>query len=197
MVLGGDCSLLLGPGLVAHESDRRIGLVYLDGSSDLRHPGNSDTVGAAAGEVLAHVTGRGQIGGRYFADSDVTVLGIRDYDDYLAEMTEAGIAFRTAPDIRGHGAAETAAWVLGRHGAFWLHLDVDVLDPSVLSAVDSPDPGGLSAREFVELVTPLAGHPSCVGLDLAIYDPDLDQDGSQGDLVAELLVQVLAGRTTG
>ena len=62
----------------------RIGLVFVDGHSDFRHPGNASYVGAAAGEDLALVTGRGQadlaaIEGRrpYFRDIDVVVLGIR------------------------------------------------------------------------------------------------------------------------
>jgi arginase len=38
----------------------RCGLAFIDGHSDLRHVGNSAGVGAAPGEDLALVTGRGQ-----------------------------------------------------------------------------------------------------------------------------------------
>ncbi len=203
VVLGGDCSLLLGPAIASHRREGRIGLVYLDGSSDLRHPGNSETVGAAAGEALALTSGRGQAdvttGKALYSDGDIVVLGIRDYDDHLAEMTAVGIAYRTAPDIRSRGASETADWVRSTldhlHG-YWLHLDVDVLDPSVLTAVDSPDPGGLLAEELVDLVTPIVADPRCLGVDYTIFDPDLDSDGSQTALAADLLVRSLTSRST-
>src|SRR6185436_16275263 len=88
VVLGGDCSILLGAGLAmrrrSSDLDGPIGLVFVDGHSDFRYPGNSSYVGAAAGEVLALVSGRGDpsltsIDGLkpYFRDIDVVVLGIR------------------------------------------------------------------------------------------------------------------------
>jgi arginase family enzyme len=58
LVLGGDCSILIGNKLAL--ADRgRFGLAFIDGHSDFRHLGNSEAVGAAAGEDLAIVTGRG------------------------------------------------------------------------------------------------------------------------------------------
>ncbi|RSS72831.1 arginase family protein, partial [Streptomyces sp. WAC05292] len=60
---------------------------------------------------------------------------------------------------------------------FWVHLDADVLDPSVMPAVDSPDPGGLFPGELADLLRVLIGSPRCVGLNVTIYDPDLDPDG--------------------
>ncbi|HVK24442.1 MAG TPA: arginase family protein [Actinokineospora sp.] len=201
LVLGGDCSLLLGPALFAATDPRRVGLVYLDGSADLRHPGNSAHVGAAGGEALALVTGRGQAdlttGAPLFADEDVVVLGIRDYDEEIPDLEAAGIAFRHTPAIRAAGAAASAEWTrstLSAVDAYWVHLDVDVLDPTVLDAVDAPDPGGLFADELVELVRPLVSAPECLGMDLTIFDPDLDPDGRQARLVADLVVRLLESR---
>jgi arginase len=59
LVLGGDCSILLGAALALNRRGR-YGLAFLDGHSDFRHLGNARAVGAAAGEDLALVTGRGQ-----------------------------------------------------------------------------------------------------------------------------------------
>src|SRR5258705_203705 len=85
LVLGGDCSIALGSALamrrLGEELGGPIGLVYVDAHSDFRHPGNAEVVGAAAGEALALVTGRGQpdlaaIEQRrpYVRDRDVVVL---------------------------------------------------------------------------------------------------------------------------
>ena len=58
LVLGGDCSILVGS-MLALRRIGRFGLVFVDGHLDFRHPGNSARLGAAAGEDLALVTGRG------------------------------------------------------------------------------------------------------------------------------------------
>ncbi|MGY5132621.1 arginase family protein, partial [Streptomyces nigrescens] len=90
VVLGGDCSILLGAVLALRRLGR-YGVAYLDGHGDFRHPGNtavSGPVGAAAGEGVAQITGRGQedltdLDGLrpYVRDEDVCVLGIRDADE--------------------------------------------------------------------------------------------------------------------
>src|SRR5215216_2885567 len=102
VVLGGDCSILLGSALATRRrgasAGGHVGLVYVDGHSDFRHPGNASYVGAAAGEDLALVTGRGQadlaaIERRrpYYRDVDVVVMGIRAQDEYRLDLQAAGI----------------------------------------------------------------------------------------------------------
>src|SRR5262249_15112203 len=91
VVLGGDCSVLIGNQLGLRRRGR-FGLVFIDGHSDFRHLGNSEYVGSAAGEDLAIVTGRGgalaTIEGRapLVRDEDVVVLGVRDRDPWLEEI---------------------------------------------------------------------------------------------------------------
>ncbi|MFF4397393.1 arginase family protein [Streptomyces sp. NPDC001480] len=203
VVLGGDCSIQLGASLALRRAGR-YGIAVIDGSADFRHPGNSDRVGAAGGEELALATGRGQAdltdleGLRpYVRESDVQVLGIRDYDTERAELTDSGIASATVGEIRELGARQTAGAALRTLEApaldgFWVHLDADVLDPSVMPAVDSPDDGGLLPEELAPLLRTLVGSHRCVGLNVTIYDPDLDPDGSCAVLLADLLVSALA-----
>jgi arginase len=92
-------------------------------------------------------------------------------------------------------AVRTALERLTRPGlvGFWIHLDADVLDPTVMPAVDSPDPGGLSLDTVAELLLPLVRHPKSLGLELTIYDPGLDPDGSCARRLAALLECVLVG----
>jgi arginase len=204
VVLGGDCSILLGSALALRRLGR-YGLAFLDGHSDFRHPGNASAVGAAAGEDLALVTGRGQPDltdiehlRPYVRDEDVAVLGIRDDDEARAEMAELKIHHVAVEDIRQDGAEAVAGAACRRLESadldgFWTHLDADVLDPSVLPAVDSPDPDGLAVAEVRALLRRLAGSPHCVGLQLTVYDPDLDPDLTGAALLADLLAYGLTG----
>ncbi|MCX4528911.1 MULTISPECIES: arginase family protein [unclassified Streptomyces] len=206
VVLGGDCSIQLGASLAMRRLGR-YGLAAIDGSADFRHPGNeavNGPVGAAGGEELALATGRGQAdltdleGLRpYLRDQDVRLFGLRDGDEDLPELRAAGMTAATVGDIRARGAAQVARAALdGLHppdtAGFWVHLDADVLDPAVMPAVDSPDPGGLLPGELAELLAVLVGSPRCVGLNVTIYDPDLDPDLRAGALLADLVAGALA-----
>jgi arginase len=75
---------------------------------------------------------------------------------------------------------------------FWVDLDADVLDPAVMSAVDSPDDGGLLPDELGPLLRTLVRSPRCVGLNVTVYAPDLDPDGTAGARLADLLVAAFA-----
>jgi arginase len=202
LVLGGDCSILLGSALYLARLRKRdelpYGLVYIDGHSDFRHPGNASYVGAAAGEDLALATGRGQPdltdmeGLRpYVRDEHVVLLGIRAQDEYRLDLQAAGVSFRAVPQVRGDGAGKTAQW--GREHladcmGFWLHLDVDVLDPAVMPAVDAPDEGGIAYAELEMLISNLVSSPDCIGMEVTVFDPDYDPDGAYArELVGSLV----------
>jgi arginase len=211
LVLGGDCSVLLGAALAMHRHGERVGgrvgLVFIDGHSDFRHPGNAPYVGAAAGEDLALVTGRGQadltgIEGRrpYFRDVDVIVLGIREHDDYRLDLQAAGIQYRAVPALRAEGPARTAQWAreeLADCVGFWVHVDVDVLDPAVMPAVDAPDPGGIAYAELEALLAGLVAAPRCLGMELTVFDPDYDPDGTYAGEVVATITAGLAPLLTG
>ncbi|MFJ3582618.1 arginase family protein [Streptomyces sp. NPDC090127] len=206
VVLGGDCSIQLGASLALRRIGR-YGLAVIDASPDFRHPGNSDRVGAAGGEELALATGRGQRDltdldglGPYLLEEDVRLFGIRDayHDDpELVELRALKVPVVTVADLRAWGPADLAAATVTAFGApaldgFWVHLDADVLDPSVMPAVDSPDPDGLLPDELAPLLRTLLRSERCVGLNVTIYDPDLDPDGTAGALLTDLVVAAFA-----
>jgi arginase len=187
VVLGGDCSILLG-NMLALRRRGRYGLVFVDGHSDFRHPGNSDAVGSAAGEDLALVTGRGDALANLedrcplVRESDVFVIGVRSGDGALGELNALGIAVRTADDVRRDGAATVAREALAHFDGdeldgFWIHCDVDALDAAVMPAVDTPEPGGLEVQQLSELLRALLADGRAGGLEITIFDPDLDEDG--------------------
>ena len=57
--------------------------------------------------------------------------------------------------------------------------------------MDSPQPGGLSRNELIEMLKVLLASRLAAGMEVTIFDPDLDPDGSiasafTDDLVADL-----------
>jgi arginase len=193
LVLGGDCSIMIG-NLLALRRCGRFGLVFLDAHSDFRHPGNAEAIGAAAGEDLAIVTGRGDARlvnlenlGPYVRDEDVHVVGVRANDGYLTELRDRGIRSVTSNEVKTAGpdkAAADALTIVTRHTeGFWIHLDFDVVDAAEMPAADCPEADGLSFATLAEFLRPLIGSPKCMGMELTIYDPDLDPDGEIADKI--------------
>jgi len=187
VVLGGDCSILLGAG-VALKRRGRFGLAFVDGHLDFRNLEWAPAVGAVAGEDLAVVTGRAEAPladieglGPYFAEEDVVALGEREGDaDEHRALAATAITVRDLASLRRDGP-------LLPHRPYWIHVDADVLD---ISAVDSPAPGGLSYGELTGLVRELL--PGAVGLQVTVYDPSLDADGSQARALTDCLVAAFA-----
>lgn len=196
LVLGGDCSLLMGAGLALARRAPH-GLVHIDGHSDFRHPGNSDECMNLAGEDLAAAVGRhwpavadidGQ--GPYFDARHVAHIGCRGDDEHLTEIQGTLGAVIPAQHVRRHGVDTCADLARRAAGSapgpgYWLHLDVDVLDPTDMPAVDSPAPEGMEPDEVSMLLAALA--PGAVGVQVTVFDPDLDPDHRYAQLLTEIL----------
>ena len=205
LVLGGDCSILLGS-MLALRRVGRFGLVFVDGHLDFRHPGNSARLGAVAGEDLALVTGRGSerltnIGGPgpLVRDEDVVALGEReDYPEWR-DIHGTEITVWDLPRLRElgfAGAAERAVEKLRANGVegFWVHLDADVLDDALMPAVDSRQPGGMSYAELVQLLRPLLRSGLAVGMEITIFDPELDPTGEIAEAFTAAVVEAFSGK---
>lgn len=90
------------------------------------------------------------------------------------------------------GSAHQAVKSLLKWGlyGFWIHLDADVLDDSIMPAVDYRLEGGLSFSELSELLKILVGSGRAVGMDITIFNPNLDLDGS---IAREFISSIVKG----
>lgn len=199
LVLGGDCSLVVAAGL-ASRATGGAGLVHIDGHTDFRHPGNSASFGSLAGEDLAAAVGMHlpEIAdidglGPYFDPAATAHIGCREDDAELVEVTQRIALTVPAGQVVARGAGEAASRVLVEPRlarGFWVQIDVDVLDPAHMPAVDSPDPGGISPDDLIGLLRELA--PRAWGAAVTVFDPDLDPTGSHARRVAAILEEGLA-----
>lgn len=198
VVLGGDCSILLGSGL-ALKRKGRYGLIFVDGHTDFPFPRHVDRFKAhgltAAGLDLGLATGHGPVqltnldgAGPFFLDKDVVAIGYRYWGDEanydLSAWSDSAMHKLPLDTIRKSGMGHAARRALADLAdpaleGIWVHLDADVLDPRVMPAVDSPeDAGGMSFEELESLMSELVRSPRVIGLEFTIFDPDLDRDGT-------------------
>src|SRR5437867_1151491 len=72
----------------------------------------------------------------------------------------------------------------------YLTIDIDGLDPSLVSATGTPEPGGLGWYEAIGLIRTLAKKRRVVGMDLTEYS-DVDGQNASAFLCAELIYKTL------
>ncbi len=203
LVLGGDCSILLGCALALRRRGR-FGLVFIDAHPDMLTPETSQS-GGAAGMDLALATGRGpdllaNLEGRgpLIADEHAVVIGCRVADAVTESeprsVRESSIRVHDRDALRRQGLDHVIHQTLEqltRSGVegFWIHLDADVLDPEVMPAVDSPEPDGLDYSEVAALLRGLLESPLAVGMEVTIYDPEADPTGEYARRLARSLAE--------
>ena len=201
LVLGGDCSILLGC-LAGARRRGRVGLLFLDGHADFYQP-EAEPTGEAASMELGFATGRGPSlltdidgPGPLVCDSDVVVVGHRDHAvaarDGSRPLARSIAAFELGA-VRSLGATGTARRAVAEPTRpFWIHLDVDVLDDRLMPAVDHRVPGGLGWEELEVILGAALKSGQAVGLDVTIMNPRLDPNRSLARELREFLSRVLA-----
>lgn len=211
VVVGGDCSILLGC-LAGARRGGRCGLVHVDGHRDFFHPGNYDAgsrLGSAAGMDLALATGRGELllthwpvaGSPLVTDDDVIQIGDREPAETGPGPLGLPMVQLTIHDVLRAGIGKAADHAIGhlRHRGLdrvWLHVDLDVLDSGALPAVDTPGQPGLTFDQLGQLLARLIGTGRIAGLDVTIYDPELDPDGEYAPQIVDCLASALAALTS-
>jgi arginase len=208
LVLGGDCSIVIG-NLLALRRMGRYGLFFIDGHADFYQPEASPT-GEVADMDLAIVSGRGanilaNIDGLnpLVRDQDIVLFGNRDAEQAKSygsqDVGETTINVFDLDRIQEIGIAKSASEAIrqlvksGTQG-FWIHLDVDVLNDKYMPAVDYRLSGGLGFEDVSRLLQILLGSGKAVGMDITIFNPKLDPDGSIARRLVSSLSAGLAGK---
>lgn len=204
VILGGDCSIVLGPTLALRRRGR-YGLLFIDGHADFYQP-EVNPNGEAASMDLAFATGHGpklltDLEGRgpLVQDEDAVAFAFRDEDEqaeYGSQPLPPELRAFDLATVRRMGieaAAGAAVEHLTRDGleGFFIHLDADSLSDDIMPAVDYRTPDGLSWEELKTTLQIALGSGKAVGLEVAIYNPNLDKDGSAGRGLAEVLIAAL------
>ena len=204
VVLGGDCTILLGS-MLALRRRGRYGLLFIDGNADFFQP-EAEPNGEGASMDLAWVTGHGpelltNIEDRFplVRAEDAVAFGYRDHQDqeeFGSQPLPPDLCVYDFPKVRALGverAAHEATEHLARSDldGFFIHLDADVLDDAIMPAVDFRVPGGLSWDDLKRVLRIALDSGKAVGLDVTIYNPRLDSDGKAGQGLANVLAEAL------
>ncbi len=179
ILVGGDHSVSIGAFLALEERQENLTILHLDAHADLREeyqgtPYSHACVMARARERFPAV----QIGIRSLSDPE--------YARIQRERLPVFPASRLREDREG--LVRDALAILGPR--LYLTIDLDCLDPSILPATGTPEPGGFLWEEILWLIRTLTHDREVVGFDIVELSP-LPGFRAPDFLAAKLLYKVL------
>ena len=121
-------------------------------------------------------------------------IGIRGAAEYLWEFScESGMSVIHAEEISAMGMPaiiEKARQVVG-DGPTYLSFDIDSLDPAFAPGTGTPEIGGMTTREVLELLRGLQG-VNLVGGDVVEVAPQYDATTNTAQAGAQVLFEILS-----
>jgi arginase len=202
LILAGNCSSALGTvsgvraGAPNDSSD--VGVIWLDAHADFNTP-ETTTSGFLDGTSLAALTGRcwhaltASIPGfRPVSDANVVLVGARDLDLAEEEALSRSRVTRVAAsalETRGAAAAldDALTALAQRVSRVYLHIDLDVHEPSEAQANQYAVPGGLRPATVRDLVRVVADRFELAAVALTAYDPAYDPENRMLGVGLELI----------
>lgn len=151
LTIGGDCGVELAPIRAALERyGDGLAVAWFDAHPDLNTPETSRT-GAYHAMVLRALMGEGDPAliatSPALKPDKVALTDARAADAAEKEAIDRGLGVRTAdPAAALRGAPH-----------LYVHVDVDVLDPSEFGGLNMPEAGGLTISELVSALDALSG----------------------------------------
>ncbi len=183
--VGGDHSITSSI-LKAVGEKQPVGMIHIDA--------HCDTAGPYEGAKFQH-------GGPFrlavldgVLDPERTIqIGIRGGAEYLWEFSyESGMTVIHAEELPGIGIPaliERARQVVGT-GPTYLSFDIDSVDPGFAPGTGTPEVGGLTPREVLELLRGLRGL-NFVGGDVVEVAPQYDSTTNTAHIAAQVLFTIL------
>lgn len=201
LVLSGNCATAVGTMAGTGCSDTAV--VWLDCHGDLNTPDSSPS-GFFDGMVLTMLMGdswkrlaAGVPGFRAVPHERVALVGVRDLDSREEAYLEAtGLPLVDVATLRREGAEAALEAALARvsegtDGAY-LHLDLDVLDPSVARINSYQTPDGLSVEEVEAVIHAVAARLPLKSAAVTSYDAEHDPVGRGGEAALRLINALIA-----
>jgi arginase len=197
--LGGECGLILGSAAGLKQNlAGRPGLLWIDAHGDFNTPETTQS-GFIGGMPLAFVCGRGPKFNSeienlrpLIREKSVVHVGGRDFDPLESNaMKTSQMKLYSPSNIRTKGISKTAAeiadYLVDQSDWIICHFDIDALDPSIVSAVNFPSPGGLSLEDVRILVGAVNQTGRLRVFNLAGYSSVLDKDKTSGRILIDLI----------
>lgn len=178
VMLGGEHSLSLGSVRAFQQVFPKLSVLQLDAHADLRdeYLGSKFNQACVMRRILelCPIT---QVGVRSLSQEEKWFLDTNNMTPFLMSDLEplADVEERVAASLKDD---------------VYVTIDADVFDPSIMSAVGSPEPGGMHWRQVLSLLKYVALHKRIVGFDVMEFCPQ-EGPSSCAFLLAKLAYKLI------
>ncbi|GLZ32734.1 arginase [Lentzea sp. NBRC 105346] len=153
LTIGGDCGVELAPLAFARRRfGHKLAVAWFDAHGDLNTPSTSPS-GAFHGMVLAAAMGLGDpsfvLSPRV---SRVALIGARSFDPFERRQIWEGRVRHVTPAAARLAGVVSSCVLETEAEAVYLHVDLDVLDPSSFDGARFRSPGGMSIESVVSAI---------------------------------------------
>ena len=159
VMLGGEHSITLGAIRAARKRYSKLSVLHLDAHADMRE--------SYQGSPYSHAC----IGRRMRELCPVVQAGIRS----MSIEEAAFIRKRNVPVFSAAAIHKDRTWVskVLRHLSkdVFISVDLDALDPSVMPATGTPEPGGITWHDLLDLIREVCRKRHVVGFDIVELAP--------------------------
>ena len=203
LIIGGEDSVIMG---IIEGFQRtlgpRIGLVYMDAHGDFNTPETTPS-GLIGGMNVAITAGRGskelvEMFGHspLLPEENIVLYGTRELDAMEEKaLTKSKVKVYMREKIREVGVERAVKKILhdleSRCDKVYVHVDLDVLDETAMSAQSYPVGDGLSMGEFQETLQGLVRSGRLCGMSIMVFNAAKDPEGVEARKVVRLIADVL------
>ena len=178
-VLGGEHSVTIGSAMAHQKYYPDTTVLYLDAHADLRSEYMGTQWGHASGARRIHETG------------PLVLAGVRSLSYEEKQYIDSNSVFCVfwPPKTDSH----VAEIINNLSKNVYVTVDLDVLDPSMMSAVGTPEPGGMDWYQMLALLKRISEERNIVGFDVSELSPT--EGSASCAYIASKLVYKLIGYT--
>jgi len=178
VMLGGEHSISLGAVRAFREHFPRLSVLQLDAHADLRD------------EYMGTRYGQACVMRRIMEICPVCQAGIRSLSREEKQfLTQNGLAPLYMSDLATTASA-LQRMVDALTDDVYVTIDADVLDPSIMPAVGTPEPDGMTWRQILEVIEAVALRKHIVGFDIVEFCPS-QGPGSCAFMLAKLAYRII------
>jgi agmatinase len=150
---------------------KKIGVIHFDSHSDI--------FDVYDGHKWSHACTQMRAIEQLDEPSDVAFVGIRAWGKEEVEyfQNHPEIFLKKAWDVSQEGHQSIAKQLIEKFKSYdivFLSVDIDVLDPAFAPGTGTPEPGGLTTRELMEMLTEITKELPIGAMDIVEVSPPLD-----------------------
>ncbi len=166
VLLGGEHTITVGAVQAFSETYPDLSVLYIDAHADMR--------ASYQGTRWGHAS----VARRTSEICPITLIGVRSISaDEMSSVKEQGIPTQ----FWRHGSPENLSRSISLAGErltsnVYVSIDLDALDPSIMDAVGTPEPGGMLWHELLALLRSVSRHANIVGFDIVELSPSHGAD---------------------